>query len=816
MMDSLRTTFPKMLEATAGCIFFGSPFRGAQAAEIAAMFSYVGEKFNQAIPSKLLNMMKPDDVGLLELRSEFLRLVVDLNPKIDIFSFWEEQETDFARMTADLIKKLGLGGGASNWLYNTLKHVTKPMKIVNRDSATFGDAVPQLGLACNHRDLVKFDSFRDARYELVRDPLKKIIHNAPLNAKNRLNSTRDIKLDIIKDLSEVFGGDSVLKKRKTLEQKISSSSWIPTEKEFLEWLSKEEGNHDGSEFRNGDCLWICGAEGRGKTGATIAALSQVELVINHDKENNSGKAPVLLAYYFCDPASESTAEELLKSLLYQLIQKQYLFASYAKQFIKRDNKKPVSLSVENLWQSLQDMLTDETASSMIYFVVNNLHSLPEQSDSTKKLMGLIRDELTSMNQPDIKRSSVRWLFTSRKAKVNIEENLRVDGVRLIDLEDDKYADQVQLELRKHAREKVAALGAEKNYKKDLAFYVSSLIGNRAQTAGWIDITTDQLKELPETENALKVRQILKALPQSLDDLLDDAWLQTFNSNADRAEDIKEMLRALVLTYEDPTLAELAVLAGLPPDEHGSEELRELVAKCASFLMINGKTPKVSFKNSILKPHLVAHADKLLGLSPEEIKWQHGELALRSFMHLVDRFNVPESEDKPDTQARVDGNGEEPEDDESDKEPDNEDAEEEDEDQGDEEEYDSDEEESDDGIQEPKITALPYMVKHWLHHASKATVEMAEDLSHETDFWSKKSVIRQRWLAQYDYLTNAFEEFDDRDTSGLTGLHVAAAFGFKQLVTALMKNGHEDELSVSIEPEMNTPVSTHNRDRLRLS
>jgi hypothetical protein len=56
--------------------------------------------------------------------------------------------------------------------------------VVERDSATFGDVgVPNLGLACNHRDLVRFADFKDERYELVREPLRRIIAEAPLNAK---------------------------------------------------------------------------------------------------------------------------------------------------------------------------------------------------------------------------------------------------------------------------------------------------------------------------------------------------------------------------------------------------------------------------------------------------------------------------------------------------------------------------------------------------------------------------------------------------------------------------------------------------------
>ncbi|KAF2276959.1 uncharacterized protein EI97DRAFT_304374 [Westerdykella ornata] len=821
MMDTQRDTFRKMFEATAGCVFFGSPFNGAEAASVAAMFAYVGDKFGQATTSKLLDLMKPGDASLRELRADFMRLVIKLPTKIELYCFWENHDTDPAKMASEFIAKREpamTGGRISNVLYDIFKQAKAPFKIVERESATFGDVVENLGLACNHRDLVKFDDFKDPRYQMIRDPLKKIIHGAPLVVKNRLNATRDIDLNAIKSITEALEVSTI--SRKKVSQKFTPSSWLPTDKQFSEWLAKDEDPHSEQKQR-GDTLWICGSEGRGKTGATVAALEQVDKVIKEDEHSDSGKAPILMAYYFCDPTSDaSTAEDLLKSLLLQLIQKQPLFVPYAKQFTRREKRQAVPTSVENLWQSLQDMLSDDIASSRIYFVINNLHGLPQDSDSTKKLYDLIRAEMQTMNDDDIARVSIRWMFTSRKSNKSISDIVNSGMVRLIDLEDEKYANQVQLELRKHAQKKVAMLGSEKGYKKDLAYFVSSLIGNRAQNTGWIDMTCGQLEELPESENPLKVRQTLKKLPQQLDDLLDEGWKQIFDSNPSQSDKIKNMLQALALTFEDPTLDELTVLAGWPADA-GAEELRDLVGRCKSLLVLKGD--KVCFKSPIVKPHLVRHANPLLGVTEEEIKWLHGELAWRSFSHLLDRFDkeepaaqeAPEGESgdgaeqdeaKSDAAPSVTGEEEqEPEKDDEDEQEEKveEEQEEDEEDEEDEGEDDTDDDDDDDSsvMSEPEITALPYMVKHWLHHASKSTMELAEDLSLQESFWKPDSIIRARWLAQYEYLTSQYE---DLDYKSLSALHVAASAGFRQLVAALMDNGYQDELHLN-DSLVNQPV-----------
>jgi len=797
LMDSRRDSYTEMLEATAGCIFFGSPFLGAESASMAAMMSVVGEKFGLATTSKLLDLMKPGDESLRDLRGEFLRLVSKTSPKIEVHCFWEEQNTDVAKMGVDFMKK-HVGDTVATSFYALFKKAKEPFKIVSRESASFENAVTNSGLACNHRDLVKFDDSKDGRFQVMRGPLKRILHAAPSIAKNRLNSAPNIDYEGMKNITKALGGGvSIQARRKALEQKFALSSWLAKEVEFKEWLASEDLlNSQESDQKRGDCLWICGAEGRGKTGALLAGLRQIEGAIKESKKVETGKAAVLLVYCFCDPTEYSTAEELLKTIVWQLTQEQPAFTSYAKQFTERPGRQPVSLSIENLWQSLQDMFSDLTASSRIYIVINNLHSLSDESDSTRKLMELIKGDIEAMQNEEISRTSVHWLFSSRKAKPNIEANLRTDTVRVIDLEDEKYVDQVQLDLRRHAQKKVAKLGTEKGYKKDLAYFVTSLIGNRAQNTGWIDIAVDQLEDLPDMESSLRVRQVLKTLPQKLDDLLDGAWQQIFDANPRQADVIREVLRALVLTYEEPSLTELAVLTDFKTDEEGQGELRKIIELCSSFLVIKDTETSeatVCFKNDIAKPHLLSHADKLLGLSKEEKRWQHGELALRCFDHIVEKFTIPEKTE----QANAEESAEKSEDQVQKGEDVETNA-------GDQESDAGSTDSSDDDVSEPETEpkAFPYMVKHWLHHASKATSDMADDLSKEENFWCANSPIRRHWLAQYAELLNIHFP-----TQNWTALHVAAAIGYRKLLSALIDNGYEGELTKYEEDWSNAPVGS---------
>ncbi|KAI1135696.1 hypothetical protein F5Y05DRAFT_168773 [Hypoxylon sp. FL0543] len=796
--DSRRDKFPVMFEAIAAAIFFGTPFGGAPVASAAAMYAYCAEKIGTAYSSKLLDLMKPEDEGLRELVHEFMRLVGKLSPKIDLLCFYEEQPTDFSKM-AGLPSLFGLSKLAIPKSY---------AEFVSRDSATL-QGVEEQGLARNHRGLVKFDGPKDEQWnQFVKDPLKRIIHGAQLAVKNRLNSVRDIDRSMINSINEVLDSAQFYKKRKALSQLFAPSSWITKEAEYKEWLYDPEASEDTPTSRVADCLWIRGPEGRGKTSASLAAVDEIEKI----KEKDTDQGSILLAYFFCDSTADySTAEDVLKSLVTQLINQQETLASYAKTFAKKKgegNKSHTPVTIENLWQTLQDMLTDEFIGSKVIFILNNLHVLPEDSDSTIKLMKYLNAELqTSLHSTDAKRVRTRWLITSREAH-NIGEALKIEGVRLVDLEDEKYGDQVQMALRKRAKERVAALEREKSYNKALAYFASSLIGKRAQNTQWIDITCVQLQELPQAESDLKVRRVLERMPQDLTTLLNNAWLQIFKANESDVEKIKEMLRALVLTYEDPTEAELGVLAGLCSSEEDKADLRRFVEKCKPLLVMKRASNTISFMNVVVKTHLLENAKQLLGMSEEEKKWQHGVLALRSFSHVKESFDFPVQEKPAEDEENVQegDEGQEEDGDSQQEENADDDDQEEDEDEDDDEsesEWESEEEgeEEDPEADILRDRALPYTVKYWLRHASKATREIAEDLSAEESFWSPDSLIRHRWLVEYCRMTSDFEGFDYKT---LTGLHIASTIGFRDLVSALIRNGYQDQIKMR-DSLINTPL-----------
>lgn len=452
-----------------------------------------------------------------------------------------------------------------------------------------------------------------------------------------------------------------------------------------------------------------------------------------------------------------------------------------------------------------------------------MHALPEDDPATIKFLGLIKSEIEESAIGDQRVAPTKWLFTSRNTH-SIGQVLKPSSVSLVDLEDEKYGDKVQQELRIHANAKIIALQKEKEYNNAIAYFASSLIGDRAQNRQWIDIACVHLEEFSPKESELRVRQILEAMPQDLKILLEQAWLQIFRSSEQDVNEIKEMLRALVLTYEDPTEPELGILTGIDPSKYVAGEatnqpespekfkgeIHRLAQKCRPLLVIKRTTEKevrITFMNAVVKEHLLENSEKLLGLSREAMERNHGMFALRAFEHLLEVLNFPEESEVDITPVGSEKDPNEEEEDvndffggfsfsDSEQSDDDDDDDDSDSDESST-DYDTDSDLDEDDSQfgmspgddsttrkkDPEAEkvanlVLPYMVKHWLHHASKAHRTMISSLlSSEEKFWKQGSMIRRRWLVRYAELTGAFDALENLD-SDLSALHVASAIGFR--------------------------------------
>lgn len=889
LAEQHRTSFPNIYESIVGCVTFGTPFDGAPVADIAQQWAQINEKLGTSINSKLLDLLKPGNEALRELKNEFVRYIKKLTPNVELYCFFEQKETKWD----DVVAKLTSTDFPRESLAKL--QLKEYREFVSRESATI-NGYEELGLARTHRDLVRFEGIKDPDYQIVRGVLRRIVNGAARNAKSRFNCTRQTSIDrdTYMAVVDALEGAEVEKKLRSLTQrfKLSSSgasdSWITKEVQYRSWLENEDPS------KKDDYLWIHGPEGNGKTAAVASVVREIKTKIQDDELKYPDRPPTLLAYFFCDSQATDfgAAEDLVKSLLRQLCQQQDVLATYAKNFVPK--KKPeesaaaadttgaggsrTALSIENLWQCLRDMLTESSVGS-IYFVVGNLHELPEpeNNDSTRKLLSFLQTAIVEeANEPEDcadysgnfvgvgSRVRTKWLISSRDRKSIQTVLQRPPTVREIDLEDPKYGNQIKRELQKHARARVETLEKQKGYNRAISWFAGTIIGTLAESTKWIDVAVVQLASLPANSSDITVRKMLERVPQDFAALLDRAWAAVLVQAGDDLDMVKELLRALVLTYQDPTDCELLVLTGLssrrlnkhldPDDEKDRQLLRRLIDTCKPML-VHRPLPgsgelEIGFVNPDVKKHLRDRAVKFIDLPEDEIKLQHGILALRCYTHVVESVthflqNPPPAEplnpidggksmDQPqatgvsgtapsvagtsrpppaDLDAATAGGGSVYGGSDWDSDGDS---------------YWSDDEPTQidstepalqdvpvlpatDGAQQqhqqpqqktPSRVILPYAAKNWLRHASEATPDIAERLSQEEDFWAPTSEVRHRWLVEYNEHTNAFQGGWPLET--FKALHVAASIGFPNLVQSLMKAGHQSEVH-EYDAWVNTPV-----------
>ncbi|KAK3956678.1 hypothetical protein QBC32DRAFT_366801 [Pseudoneurospora amorphoporcata] len=412
------------------------------------------------------------------------------------------------------------------------------------------------------------------------------------------------------------------------------------------------------------------------------------------------------------------------------------------------------------------------------------------SGGTTNLLERLRGEIPSKDTKGSgqSQSKIRWLFTSRY-KNRIKEAPQGPQTYEINLnEKKKYGAQVGTKLRQHVDQQVKAFPDQKRYNTPFAYFASSLKGARAEDTVWVDITCLRLAEiLPDTKYT-RIRRELEKIPKNLGQLLDSIWSKILNTDDDDMDEVKEMLRVLILVKEPVTPEELAVFTGFSIDD---------VRKSLEHLLKRGA---------------------LLQVGDDERQWQHGLLASRCYIYLRESLPPmkyeneenqqdalqPTQQDTPNPVTADPSNSEH-----SDIE-----------DEGGVHQIEDAASTTASPLNEsdpykPDLTKLlHYPIKHWLQHADEATPEFAERISREEDFWAQDSMLRKKWLSTYAAVSK--DRFSILLASNFTALHTAASLGYAELLhlAALWgRTGVVEELlnqgppvDDGIEEELETPLS----------
>lgn len=513
-----KTEYMRIFECFAGGIFFGTPFKGSSAQAKAYLLATFLEKVGRAIPTQLLQFLDPGRDSLDELRRDFVNLAFKA-PRANIACIFEQAETNY------------LQEKVAKWVRSSVFKAGPKEIVVTEDSATLDGAVVR-GLACNHRELNRFDSAKDGRYEIVRRQLKDIVKTAQLVVRTRLRASQQSVVDdnTFRGLSESLNVVDFERKRRSIENLSGDSSWILQEQKYLQWSTQTDASQP-PEYRS---LWVSGDEGLGKSKA---AVSVIEILKKREAESNLlGARNVMVAYFLCDSTPDcSVAENMLKSLIWQLILKRRSLAQYVRMFAAQSQTKAGTggqgrdgqFSLSTLWKGLTEMLRDPSVQE-VYFVVNNLHYLSEDNPSTaefrKTLSEVLLTDPSAIEDPI--REKVKWMFLSRdrdNIKAVLHEGHELGNLR-INLNDGSKSSLRRRHLRSYIRDRVKSLAHAKDYSLALQYFVFSSLEKRAESNTlWVELVCRLLEELPA--NFVNVRKTLELLPPDPEELIKRMWTE---------------------------------------------------------------------------------------------------------------------------------------------------------------------------------------------------------------------------------------------------------------------------------------------------
>lgn len=366
-----------------------------------------------------------------------------------------------------------------------------------------------------------------------------MVQMAKINARKRALHSGDRLLPqkFVNQVRQSLEGVDMRSKYRTRAGQNRISTWLSSELLYQQWLSPNNGPDSQHS-----CLWLKGGAGLGKTNASFAAIQQLSNSRDeHNTAENAGpQCETFLAYFLCDRTSGCcTAEELLKSLITQLINQEESLAQHARWFVPNpryrgpahldtklvdDHKNNIgakaTATVDNLWKCLQDMFEDPVVSS-VHIVLSNVHYL-ESTASTTALLDKLRQSAFESSQQAARRP--KWLLTSRSDQ-HICNYLTTDCISIIDLDNNvEYGGKVRAARQRHARDAVVHLRTSKQYSTDLAYYIRNFVETQSEDENWINILCILLRAKPSAESNLSIRKWLReAGDYSIPKLVDHAW-----------------------------------------------------------------------------------------------------------------------------------------------------------------------------------------------------------------------------------------------------------------------------------------------------
>ncbi|OBT55313.1 hypothetical protein VE04_04045 [Pseudogymnoascus sp. 24MN13] len=716
--------YPDMLRCIAGIVFLGTPHKGSASQSKAAIIASVASAFGKGEMTSLLKAVEKDSEMLNDLVHDFTRVVN--RGAIPLFCFFEQKRTDVAKIFKPINKFL-----------------PQFKELVVDEMSGCIEGFPKLGLPLDHFQINRYSDPADGNFVSIKEEVRAFVRAAPDRVALRLNpppiASSKSMIDNDRDLAALnalFVTDPSTDMEMIQSQKDKlledTGSWILSHELFTTWLNIQDNS----------TIWIHGSPGKGKTMLAISLIKELKARI--DLEGSA--STTALAYFFCDnkDSRRNTATAILRGIIYQLLcQKPMLCIILRDQYEKqREQLFDSPNSLQALWRIFLT-ISSHGSLSKIFLVVDALDEC--EAESTEMFLALLEPYInaTPGNDTQIPEAStsgkashqMKWLLTSRN-ELLIQQ--RLTGCINLSLEANRA--EVESSVNRFIDVKVEQLQKWKRYDSTLRQFIKDTLQEKSEgTFLWVALACRELAK--PTVLSINTKKVLLKLPSGLVQLYERILEQVLSfEDEEFAENVKGILRTMVIALRPLALLELGVAAKLPEEHRGNiAQIKEYLMVCESLVIIRDNI--AYFVHQTAKTFILTNAiGQVLSM---DISEDHQFIGLNCFSHIS---RTPAREEGEFSNATCD---------------------------------------------EAKHVDLDYPTLFWTEHVRRSPATIAEHFDIQSEFFFSVSIYRQAWLDEYWPKKHAKYE---AKPGKFSALHLMAYAGLTPLLRRFLSNAEAGNIN----------------------
>lgn len=345
-------------------------------------------------------------------------------------------------------------------------------------------------LKSTHRDLVRFKSPKDDNYVKVMQRLETLIDKASSNATQRLKASQDYRdcFETAKKVTEKLSAVAMSRQREALQKQNVALKEFLHSTAYSKWINIKEKEQDS-------IIWLRGPEAKGRTAMSLKCVQDVEdLVSKRQGKATSGRADIVMAYFFCSRSDGFRSPlDVLRSLLTQMIRQHETLAYHARRFVMDMTSAGTetspskggryTLSLDNMLQCFDDMLTGGGDISKVFFVIDSIQEL----DDAQTFLALLLKSFgsTQNGSKSVKRIRTRWLLTSDKWYA--AQSMLEDTAFMIDLESPENRSAFQEKLDEQIDMRVEQLRQELGLNSLFKSILRQRMAHAAPDWDWVNV-----------------------------------------------------------------------------------------------------------------------------------------------------------------------------------------------------------------------------------------------------------------------------------------------------------------------------------------